>query len=176
MSVVFCALTVTSWTCTGNFRVIFPLLYIFLDFGYFVSAFFLICFIPRREVLVFELFRFPCFNYCFHYFNYCSANINSNLSSSSQVHYYVQSHIQINEYRDRVVLVKRIHKSLSFVYVCARFNPLYFTKLVHLSQPAATKKYGKHISKSLKVLDMTGLKLSALNQIKVYSIKSSNLV
>lgn len=125
---------------------------------------------------MFELIRFPCFNYYFHYFDYCSANINSNLSSLYQVHYYVQSHIQFNEYRDRVILVKRIHKSLSFVYVCARFNPLNFTKLIHMSQPAASKKYGKRISKSLKVLDMTGLKLSALNQIKVYSLKSSNLV
>ncbi|KAA3486927.1 SEC14 cytosolic factor isoform X1 [Gossypium australe] len=54
----------------------------------------------------------------------------------ASVNYYVQSHIQMNEYRDRVVL------------------------------PAATQKYGKHISTCLKVLDMTGLKLSALNQIK----------
>lgn len=61
----------------------------------------------------------------------------------ASVHYYVQSHIQINEYRDRVVL------------------------------PAASKKNGKHISKSLKVLDMTGLKLSALNQIKILTIISS---
>ncbi|KAL3355031.1 hypothetical protein AABB24_019222 [Solanum stoloniferum] len=61
----------------------------------------------------------------------------------ASVHYYVQSHIQINEYRDRVVL------------------------------PAASKKNGKHISKSLKVLDMTGLKLSALNQIKLLTIISS---
>ncbi|MBA0792321.1 hypothetical protein Gohar_016830, partial [Gossypium harknessii] len=52
------------------------------------------------------------------------------------VNYYVQSHIQMNEYRDRVVL------------------------------PTATEKYGRHISTCLKVLDMTGLKLSALNQIK----------
>ncbi|XP_068636620.1 phosphatidylinositol/phosphatidylcholine transfer protein SFH2 isoform X2 [Aristolochia californica] len=55
----------------------------------------------------------------------------------ASVHYYVQSHIQINEYRDRVVF------------------------------PSATKKYGRHIGMCVKVLDMTGLKLSALNQIKV---------
>ncbi|KAI3456593.1 hypothetical protein Pfo_013256 [Paulownia fortunei] len=61
----------------------------------------------------------------------------------ASVHYYVQSHIQINEYRDRVIL------------------------------PAATKKYGRHISKCIKVLDMTGLKLSALNQIKLMTIISS---
>ncbi|KAK6133146.1 hypothetical protein DH2020_033185 [Rehmannia glutinosa] len=35
------------------------------------------------------------------------------------------------------------------------------------ASPAATKKHGKHVSKCIKVLDMTGLKLSALNQIKV---------
>lgn len=73
-----------------------------------------------------------------------------------------------------MVLVKRIHKSLPLC-VCT-YNPLHFTKLVHLSQPAAGKKYGKHIVKCLKVLDMTGLKLSALNQIKVYSSKSSTLL
>ncbi|KAL0310799.1 UNVERIFIED_CONTAM: SEC14 cytosolic factor [Sesamum angustifolium] len=61
----------------------------------------------------------------------------------ASVHYYVQSHIQINEYRDRVIL------------------------------PAATKKYGKHVSKCIKVLDMTGLKFSALNQIKLMTIISS---
>ncbi|KAG8365329.1 hypothetical protein BUALT_Bualt18G0093400 [Buddleja alternifolia] len=61
----------------------------------------------------------------------------------ASVHYYVQSHIQINEYRDRVVL------------------------------PAATKKHGKYIGKCIKVLDMTGLKLSALNQIKLMTIISS---
>lgn len=42
-----------------------------------------------------------------------------------------------------------------------------------LLQPAATKKYGKHVSKCIKVLDMTGLKLSALNQIKLMTIISS---
>ncbi|KAH6764462.1 Sec14p-like phosphatidylinositol transfer family protein [Perilla frutescens var. hirtella] len=61
----------------------------------------------------------------------------------ASVHYYVQSHIQMNEYRDRVVL------------------------------PGATNKYGKHISKCIKILDMTGLKLSALNQIKLLTIISS---
>lgn len=61
----------------------------------------------------------------------------------ASVHYYVQSHIQMNEYRDRVVL------------------------------PSATKKYGRHISTCLKVLDMTGLKLSALNQVKLLSAIST---
>ncbi|KAJ9551223.1 hypothetical protein OSB04_015268 [Centaurea solstitialis] len=55
----------------------------------------------------------------------------------ASIHYYVQSHIQINEYRDRVIL------------------------------PSATKKFERHISTCVKVLDMTGLKLSHLNQIKV---------
>ncbi|CAA7407152.1 unnamed protein product [Spirodela intermedia] len=61
----------------------------------------------------------------------------------ASVHYYVQSHIQINEYRDRVVL------------------------------PAITKKYGRHIGTCLKVLDMTGLKISALSQIKLLTIIST---
>ncbi|GMP75884.1 hypothetical protein CsSME_00032815 [Camellia sinensis var. sinensis] len=41
------------------------------------------------------------------------------------------------------------------------------------ASPSATKKYGRHISKCLKVLDMTGLKLSALSQIKLLSIIST---
>ncbi|KAL9254872.1 Phosphatidylinositol/phosphatidylcholine transfer protein SFH2-like protein [Drosera capensis] len=61
----------------------------------------------------------------------------------ASVHYYVQSHIQINEYRDLVIL------------------------------PSATKKYGRHINTCIKILDMTGLKLSALNQIKLLTIISS---
>ncbi|RZC50542.1 hypothetical protein C5167_018970 [Papaver somniferum] len=59
------------------------------------------------------------------------------------VHYYVQSHIQINEYRDRVVL------------------------------PHATKKCGRYIGTCLKVLDMTGLKLSALSHIKLLTVIST---
>lgn len=58
----------------------------------------------------------------------------------ASVHYYVQSHIQINEYRDRVIL------------------------------PAASKKHGRAITTCVKVLDMTGLKLSALSQIKFLTI------
>ncbi|CAN1336577.1 Phosphatidylinositol/phosphatidylcholine transfer protein SFH9 [Linum perenne] len=60
-----------------------------------------------------------------------------------QVHYYVQSHIQLNEYRDRVIL------------------------------PSASKKYGRPITTCIKVLDMTGLKLSALNQIKLMTVIST---
>ncbi|XP_068321436.1 phosphatidylinositol/phosphatidylcholine transfer protein SFH1-like [Pyrus communis] len=61
----------------------------------------------------------------------------------ASVHYYVQSHIQINEYRDRVIL------------------------------PSASKKYGKPIITCIKVLDMTGLKLSALSQIKLLTTIST---
>ncbi|KAK3425251.1 phosphatidylinositol/phosphatidylcholine transfer protein SFH9 [Eucalyptus grandis] len=61
----------------------------------------------------------------------------------ASVNKYVQSHIQMNEYRDRVVL------------------------------PQATKKHGRYIGTCIKVLDMTGLRLSALNQIKLLSNISS---
>ncbi|CAL9071074.1 unnamed protein product [Musa textilis] len=61
----------------------------------------------------------------------------------ASVHYYVQSHVQINEYRDRVIL------------------------------PAASKKHGRHVGTCYKVLDMTGLKLSALSQIKLLTIVST---
>ncbi|KAL6999104.1 hypothetical protein U1Q18_000270 [Sarracenia purpurea var. burkii] len=61
----------------------------------------------------------------------------------ASVHYYVRSHIQMNEYRDQVIL------------------------------PSATKKFGRHISTCVKVLDMTGLKLSALNQIKLLTVIST---
>ncbi|XVE87617.1 hypothetical protein DITRI_Ditri19aG0002200 [Diplodiscus trichospermus] len=61
----------------------------------------------------------------------------------ASVHYYVQSHIQINEYRDREIL------------------------------PSASKKHGRPITTCIKVLDMTGLKLSALSQIKLLTIIST---
>ncbi|GMN59104.1 hypothetical protein TIFTF001_028208 [Ficus carica] len=61
----------------------------------------------------------------------------------ASVNYYVQSHIQMNEYRDRVIL------------------------------PSASKKHGRHIGTCVKVLDMTGLKLSALNQIKLLTVIST---
>ncbi|XP_076899211.1 phosphatidylinositol/phosphatidylcholine transfer protein SFH1-like isoform X1 [Bidens hawaiensis] len=61
----------------------------------------------------------------------------------ASVHYYVQSHIQINEYRDRVIL------------------------------PEATKRTGRYIGKCVKVLDMSGLKLSALNQLKLLTTIST---
>ncbi|EFJ15172.1 hypothetical protein SELMODRAFT_271658 [Selaginella moellendorffii] len=56
---------------------------------------------------------------------------------------YVQSHIQINEYRDRVVL------------------------------PAASRQLGRYVGSCLKILDMTGLKLSALNRIKILTVIST---
>ncbi|CAM6090791.1 unnamed protein product [Calypogeia fissa] len=56
---------------------------------------------------------------------------------------FVQSHIQINEYRDRVVL------------------------------PLASKREGRHITSCLKILDMTGLKLSALNRVKILTVIST---
>ncbi|XP_024960338.1 SEC14 cytosolic factor-like [Cynara cardunculus var. scolymus] len=61
----------------------------------------------------------------------------------ASIHCYVQSHIQINEYRDRVIM------------------------------PSATRKFERHISTCVKVLDMTGLKLSHLNQIKLLTVISS---
>ncbi|KAK1615858.1 hypothetical protein QYE76_021375 [Lolium multiflorum] len=57
----------------------------------------------------------------------------------ASVHYYVQSHIQINEYRDRIIL------------------------------PMLTKKFGRPITTCIKILDMTGLKLSAMSQMKMLS-------
>ncbi|KAM7262909.1 hypothetical protein ACFE04_000592 [Oxalis oulophora] len=61
----------------------------------------------------------------------------------ASVHYYVQSHIQINEYRDTVVL------------------------------PSASKKHGRPIVTCVKVLDMSGLKISALSQIKILTAIST---
>ncbi|GAU13517.1 hypothetical protein TSUD_128140 [Trifolium subterraneum] len=57
--------------------------------------------------------------------------------------YYIQSHIQVNEYRDRVIL------------------------------PTATKKHGRYIGTCVKVLDMTGLKFSALNQLRLLTAIST---
>ncbi|KAF8031733.1 hypothetical protein BT93_D0831 [Corymbia citriodora subsp. variegata] len=58
----------------------------------------------------------------------------------ASINKYVQSHIQMNEYRDRVLL------------------------------PQATKKHGRYIGTCIKVLDMTGLRLSAMNQLKTQAI------
>ncbi|KAI4321725.1 hypothetical protein MLD38_035073 [Melastoma candidum] len=61
----------------------------------------------------------------------------------ASVNYYIQSHIQMNEYRDRVVL------------------------------PQASKKQGRYIGTCVKILDMTGLRFSQLNQIQLLSAISS---
>jgi transcriptional regulator of met regulon len=50
---------------------------------------------------------------------------------------YVQSHIQINEYRDRVIL------------------------------PQSSKKKGSYVGTCVKILDMTGLRLSAFSRLKI---------
>ncbi|KAA3467348.1 SEC14 cytosolic factor-like [Gossypium australe] len=82
-------------------------------------------------------------SYLIVFLNLALQPLESGLIFETVVNYYVQSHIQMNEYRDRVVL------------------------------PTATEKYGRHISTCLKVLDMTGLKLSALNQIKILTTIST---
>ncbi|KAI5064064.1 hypothetical protein GOP47_0020734 [Adiantum capillus-veneris] len=56
---------------------------------------------------------------------------------------YVQSHIQINEYRDRIIL------------------------------PQATKRVGHYVGTCLKILDMSNLKLSALNRLKILTVIST---
>ncbi|KAJ7535142.1 hypothetical protein O6H91_12G020100 [Diphasiastrum complanatum] len=56
---------------------------------------------------------------------------------------YIKSHIQINEYRDRVLL------------------------------PEASKRFGHFVGSCLKILDMTGLKLSALNRLKILTAIST---
>lgn len=56
---------------------------------------------------------------------------------------YVQSHIQINEYRDRVLL------------------------------PQASKRMGHYVGTCLKILDMSNLKLSALNRLKILTVIST---
>ncbi|KAL8142152.1 hypothetical protein V2J09_015184 [Rumex salicifolius] len=61
----------------------------------------------------------------------------------ASVNYYVQSHIQINEYRDRVIL------------------------------PLASKEQGRPICTCLKILDMSGLRLSQLNQLKLLTVIST---
>ncbi|KAL1563015.1 SEC14 cytosolic factor isoform X1 [Salvia divinorum] len=61
----------------------------------------------------------------------------------ASIRYYIQSHIQMNEYRDRVIL------------------------------PCATKKFGHYIGTCVKILDMTGLKFSAMNQLKLLSAIST---
>ena len=83
-----------------------------------------------------------------------------------QVHYYVQSHIQINEYRDRKILVSiELNAPIFYVNMC---SSSYVCS--HHTQPMLTKKFGRPITTCIKVLDMTGLKLSAMGQMKVHII------
>lgn len=56
---------------------------------------------------------------------------------------YVQSHIQINEYRDQVLL------------------------------PEASRRIGRYVGTCLKILDMSNLKISALNRLKILTIIST---
>ena len=72
-----------------------------------------------------------------------------------QVHYYVQSHIQINEYRDRVVLVSfyRIHNKAVFTYsfIFFSFAIYYFFYLYIFSLVGSKKKAWqayKHVHQS----------------------------
>ncbi|GFS45169.1 Sec14p-like phosphatidylinositol transfer family protein [Actinidia rufa] len=41
------------------------------------------------------------------------------------------------------------------------------------ASPSATEKFGRHISSCVKVIDLTGLKLSALNHIKLLTVTST---
>ncbi|KAI7734103.1 hypothetical protein M8C21_018902 [Ambrosia artemisiifolia] len=61
----------------------------------------------------------------------------------ASIHYYVQSHIQINEYRDRIIC------------------------------PAVTKKSDHYVGTCVKVLDMTGLTISHLSQLKLLTVIST---
>uniref|UniRef100_A0A7C8YGY1 CRAL-TRIO domain-containing protein n=1 Tax=Opuntia streptacantha TaxID=393608 RepID=A0A7C8YGY1_OPUST len=72
-----------------------------------------------------------------------AVGVGNSTYDKASVHYYVQSHIQMNEYRDRVIL------------------------------PLSSKQSGRPITTCVKVLDMTGLKLSALNQIKILTVIST---
>ncbi|KAL6538490.1 hypothetical protein OROGR_012478 [Orobanche gracilis] len=75
----------------------------------------------------------------------------------ASIHYYVQSHIQMNEYRDRVIMVNLSVETYSGSFC----------------KPYATKKFGRYIGTCVKILDMTGLKISSLNQIKLLSVIST---
>ncbi|KAM7492793.1 hypothetical protein LguiA_035714 [Lonicera macranthoides] len=61
----------------------------------------------------------------------------------ASINYYIQSHVQMNEYRDRVIM------------------------------ESARKKFGRPVSTCVKILDMTGLKFSALSQLKLQTAIST---
>ncbi|GFP98878.1 hypothetical protein PHJA_002031700 [Phtheirospermum japonicum] len=69
--------------------------------------------------------------------------VGRSMYDKASIHSYVQSHIQMNEYRDRVILT------------------------------SATKKFGRYVGTCIMILDMTGLNISALNQIKLLSVIST---
>ncbi|GFP86044.1 hypothetical protein PHJA_000748300 [Phtheirospermum japonicum] len=69
--------------------------------------------------------------------------VGRNMYDKAYIHSYVQSHIQMNEYRDRVIL------------------------------PSATKKFGRYVGTCIMILDMTSLNIFALNQIKLLFVIST---
>jgi hypothetical protein len=73
-----------------------------------------------------------------------------------QVDKYVHSHIQINEYRDRVLLVSQ-WLSRNKSWGCS-------------VQPEISEKKGHYVGSCLKILDMTGLKLSAFSRLKISTV------
>ncbi|AQK60003.1 Sec14p-like phosphatidylinositol transfer family protein [Zea mays] len=95
------------------------------------------------RIIVIAIFFFLCSNIFFLCFCHWQGlpifgiGVGHSTYDKASVHYYVQSHIQINEYRDRIIL------------------------------PRLTQQFGRPVTSCIKVLDMTGLKLSALSQIKV---------
>lgn len=71
-----------------------------------------------------------------------------------------------------------MYLELKFVVPHPPFN-IIESNFSFFAQPSASKKHGRPISTCLKVLDMTGLRLSALNQIKVlfgyFGIKENHI-
>lgn len=69
------------------------------------------------------------------------------LLGSLQVNYYVQSHIQINEYRDRVILVSAISEKVRWFIIfaiCKLTGYLFFGSLLH---PRNMEDILAHVSK-----------------------------
>ncbi|GFP85490.1 hypothetical protein PHJA_000692700 [Phtheirospermum japonicum] len=69
--------------------------------------------------------------------------VGRSMYDKASIHSYVQSHIQMNEYRDRVILT------------------------------SATTKFDRYVGTCIMILDMIGLNISALNQIKLLSVIST---
>ncbi|KAG0611494.1 hypothetical protein M758_7G144400 [Ceratodon purpureus] len=66
-----------------------------------------------------------------------AVGVGNSTFDQASVDNYVQSHIQINEYRDRILL------------------------------PESSAKNGRHVKSCVKILDMTGLRLSAFSRLKI---------